>query len=718
MSDPRTLLLIDNDPGHAEDFLAALLTAKDGPFRSEWLRTISEGTERLRKNSIWAIFANLSLPDSQGLETFNKIQEAAPGIPTLILARADDEAIAAEALRRGAKDYLLEGHIDAYSFGRAVHNLTEREAAEEALFTEKERTQATLSSIGDGVITADASGKVTYINAVAEEMTGWSCEQATNKPLEQVFQIIDAATLEPIANLVALAIERNNTIAPAAKHILIRRDGRESSIEASTTPTHDRSGMIAGVVIVFHDLSASKAISLEMSYLAHHDALTELPNRTLLRDRLGQAIATARRNGTQAAVLFLDLDGFKSINDSLGHAVGDKLLQAVAKRLVGVVRGSDTVGRQGGDEFVVLLTEIKRASDAGIAARKISTALAAPLSCDPYDLHVTASIGVSTYPEDGDDAETLMANADTAMYQAKEHSPSNYQFFKKHMNVRAIERRSVEAELNRALMRGEFTVHYQSKVNLYTGDVVGAEALIRWVHPERGIISPVQFIPIAEECGLILPIGRWVFRETCRQVREWIDSGLSVVPVAVNVSSLEFRSEGFIESLRAAIRDADLDPTYIDLELSETALMRHAKSSVTALKDFKRIGVRLSLDDFGTGYSSLGYLKWFPIDTLKIDQSFVHSITTDAADATIVSAMIAMAKGLQKRVVAEGVETEDQVNFLKAQNCDQAQGYYFGRPTVAGDFAKLLEPRRAASSPPVSYGKDMAWNHQGLILVK
>ena len=533
-----------------------------------------------------------------------------------------------------------------------------------------------------------------------------------------MFQIIDATTREPWANLVALATERNTALALAANCILIRRDGHESAIEDSTTPIHDRSGMIAGVAIVFRDVSASKALSLEMSYLAHHDSLTELPNRILLRDRLGQAIATARRNGTQAAVLFLDLDGFKSINDSLGHAVGDKLLQAVAKRLVGVVRGSDTVGRQGGDEFVVLLTEIKRASDAGIAARKILTALAASYACDPYDLHVTASIGVSTYPEDGDDAETLMANADTAMYQAKEHSPSNYQFFKKHMNIRAIERQSVEAELNRALIRGEFTVHYQSKINLHTGDVVGAEALIRWVHPDRGLISPAQFIPIAEECGLILPIGRWVFRETCRQLREWIDSGLSVVPVAVNVSSLEFRSEGFIESLRAAIRDADLDPTYVDLELSETALMRHAKSSIAALRDFKRIGVQLSLDDFGTGYSSLGYLKWFPIDSLKIDQSFVHSITTDPADATIVSAMIAMAKGLQKRVVAEGVETEEQVSFLKAQQCDEAQGYYFGKPTIAADFAKLLGHPPAASPPPDAYGTSMAWNEQRLILVK
>jgi diguanylate cyclase (GGDEF)-like protein/PAS domain S-box-containing protein len=717
MSDPRNVLLIDNDLVHAEDFFAALLTAKEGPFRAEWFRTLAEAIERLRENNIWAIFANLSLPDSQGPDTFDRIQQVAPRIPTLILAGADDEAIATEALRHGAKDYLLEGHIDAYSFGRAVHNLAEREAAEEALFAEKERAHVTLSSIGDGVLAADASGNVTYLNAVAEEMTGWSSAEAMRKPLTEVFPIIDANTREPWANLVKVAAQRNTPLALSAKCILIQRDGDECTIENTTTPIHDRSGMIAGVVIVFRDVSVSKAMSLEMSYLAHHDSLTDLPNRILLRDRLGQAIATARRNGTQAAVLFLDLDGYKHINDSLGHGVGDKLLRAVAKRLVAVVRGSDTVGRQGGDEFVVLLTEIKRASDAGIAARKILTALADSHACDPYDLHVTASIGVSTYPEDGDDAETLMANADTAMYQAKENGPNNYQFFKKQMNIRAIERQLVEAELNRALERNEFTVHYQPKINLETGGIVGAEALIRWNHPDRGLISPVQFIPIAEECGLILPIGHWVLRETCRQVREWIDSGLRVTPVAVNVSSLEFRSEGFIQGLRNALRDTRLDPLYLDLELSETALMRHAKSSVVALKEFKGIGVRLSLDDFGTGYSSLGYLKWFPIDSLKIDQSFVHSITTDSADATIVSAMIAMAKGLQKRVVAEGVETEAQVNFLKAQNCDEAQGYYFGKPTVAAQFARLLGAD-VASSPQHAYRRELEWNQQGLILVK
>jgi diguanylate cyclase (GGDEF)-like protein/PAS domain S-box-containing protein len=711
MSELRTLLLIDNDPAHAEAFHAAAFAANDGSFQPEWFRTLAQAVERLRRNGVWAIFASMSLPDSEGLETFDKILQAAPGIPILVLAGAADDVIAVEAMRHGAKDYLLEGHIDSYSFGRAFRNMVERETAEEELFAERERAQVTLNSIGDGVLSADVLGNVTYLNVVAEEMTGWTSAEAMGRPLADVFQIIDANTREPSADPVALAVQGNKTVGLAANCILIRRDGHESAIEDSTAPIHARSGMIAGAVIVFHDVSVSKAMSLEMSHLAHHDSLTDLPNRTLLKDRLCQAIATAHRNGTQVAVLFLDLDGFKHINDSLGHGVGDKLLRAVAKRLVSAVRGSDTVGRQGGDEFVVLLTEIKRAADAGITATKILTALAASYTCDPYDLRVTASIGISTYPEDGDDAETLLANADTAMYQAKKHGPNSYQFFKKQMNVRAIRRQSVEAELNHALERDEFELHYQPKISLHTGEIVGAEALVRWQHPDQGLITPAQFIPIAEECGLILPIGHWVLRETCRQAREWIDSGWRVIPVSVNISSLEFRSEGFIEGLRGILRDSSLDARYLDLELTEAALMQHAKSTVAALTELKTIGVRLSLDDFGTGYSSLGYLKWLPIDALKVDQSFVHNITTDSGDATIVSTMIAMAKGLNKRVVAEGVETEAQLTFLKAQNCDEAQGYYFSRPMVAELFEKLLE----VSSFKLNYGEESRWNQPGLI---
>jgi diguanylate cyclase (GGDEF)-like protein/PAS domain S-box-containing protein len=686
----RTLIFIDDDQTRFTTFRAAALAASDGPFKLEWFRTLSQGIERLRKARVWAVFVSLNLPDSHGLSTLARILETVPGIPTLVMVGSKEELLAKEALRHGAKDYLIRGHFDCYSFDRAIRNMVERKTAEEELFREKERAQVTLNSIGDAVLSTDLPGTVTYLNVVAEEMTGWTSAEAVGRPITEVFNVINAFTREPSLNPMELAIRENKIVGLAAHCILVRRDGSEFAIEDSAAPIHDRSGEIVGSVIVFHDVKASKAMSADMFHRAQHDALTDLPNRSLLEDRLSQAIAAARRNGTNLAVLFLDLDGFKHINDSLGHGVGDKLLQSVGTRLVGAVRTSDTVSRRGGDEFIVLLPEIKLAPDAGILARKLLNALSINDRSNPHGLPVSASIGISTYPEDGDDSETLLKNADTAMYQAKITGANNFQFFRKEMNLQAIERQGVESDLIRALDRREFVLHYQPKVSLKTGKITAAEALIRWIHPERGPLNAVDFIPIAEECGLILRVGNWVLKEACRQAQEWIGMGLNSCRLAVNVSLAEFRSEGFLDGVRSALRESGLDPCFLDLEVTETVALRHSKSTVTILTELKAIGVRLSLDDFGTGRASLGYLKWLPVDSLKIDQSFVHNITTGTYDDTIVSTIIAMAKGANKCVVAEGVETEKQLKFLQAHGCDEAQGYYFCAPMAAAEFAKLL----------------------------
>jgi diguanylate cyclase (GGDEF)-like protein/PAS domain S-box-containing protein len=691
MTEIRNLLLIDENPAHAESFQEALLNAKDGPFLGEWVQTLSQSVERLHERTTWAIFASLSLPDSQGLDTIDKLLQVAPGVPILVIGGAEDEDLSTEALRRGAKDYVLNGHIGTYSFGRAIRHIAERKAAEEQLFTETERASVTLNSIGDAVLSSDVVGNVTYLNVVAEKMTGWTCAEACGSPLDKIFHIIDGVTRKPSPNPMERAMQENKTVKLTPNCILIRRDGSESSIEDSAAPIHDRSGMITGAVIVFHDVTASRAMTQEMSHLAQHDILTDLPNRLLLKDRISQAIVASRRNHTKVAVLFVDLDGFKDINDSLGHAVGDTVLQSVAKRLARCVRSSDTVSRQGGDEFVVLLSEIKQPSDAAITARKILTAVTASHNFEKQDLQLTASIGVSTYPEDGQDAEILMKSADTAMYESKKRGHNNYQFFKPDMNTRTIERQTIEADLRGALKRQEFVLHYQPKINLLTGKITGAEALVRWLHPVRRLVPPLQFIPIAEESGLILFIGQWVLREACKQAQDWIDAGMHPTPVAVNVSALEFRSEGFLESLRAILKDTRLDPRYLELELTESVLMQHAESSASVLGELKSIGVRLAVDDFGTGYSSLSYLKRFPIDSLKIDQSFVRDIATDTDDATIVSAVITMAKSLRQCVIAEGVETEEQIRFLQSHACDEAQGYYFSKPIIAHQFAKLIE---------------------------
>jgi diguanylate cyclase (GGDEF)-like protein len=434
----------------------------------------------------------------------------------------------------------------------------------------------------------------------------------------------------------------------------------------------------------------ARAVVLQLSHLAQHDALTDLPNRLLLNDRLTQAISLARRNRHLLAVLFLDLDGFKNINDSLGHSVGDKLLQSVAACLSDSVRKSDTVSRQGGDEFVILLPEVTHAADAAISAAKIITELNKTHNLGEHNLRITVSIGISTYPDNGEDAETLIKNADTAMYHAKQCGRNNYQFFKADMSLRAVERQSLEGQLRYAIERHELLLHYQPKVNLKTGAIVGVEALIRWQHPRRGLLLPGQFLSIAEDTGIIVAIGQWVLREACRQTREWRDAGLLVVPVAVNISSLEFRSEQFLEHVQTALNDTCLDSSYLELELTETVLMRHAESTIYMLGQLKALGVRLAVDDFGTGYSSLSYLTRFPIDSLKLDQSFVHNIVAKSNDAIVIGAVISMTKSLKQRVIAEGVETAEQLAFLQAHGCDEGQGYYFSRPVAARQFANLL----------------------------
>ncbi|PYU77241.1 MAG: diguanylate cyclase [Acidobacteria bacterium] len=389
--------------------------------------------------------------------------------------------------------------------------------------------------------------------------------------------------------------------------------------------------------------------------------------------------------------MFLDLDGFKRINDSLGHAIGDKLLQSVAACLAACVRKSDTVSRQGGDEFVILLPEVAQAADAAVSAAKIITGLMRAHTIGANRLRVTVSIGLSTYPDNGEDAETLIKNADTAMYHAKQCRRDNYQFFKPDMSLQAVERQSLEGHLRYALERQELLLHYQPKVNLKTGAITSVEALVRWQHPERGLLLPGQFRTIAEDTGMIVAMGQWVLREACRQTREWLDAGLLAVPVSVNVSSLEFQSEQFSEGVQGALKNACLEPRYLELELTETVLMRHAESTVHALGQLKAIGVRLAVDDFGTGYSSLSYLTRFPIDALRLDQSFVHDISASSDDAIVVSAVISMGKSLKHRVIAEGVETPEQVSFLQAQGCDEGQGYYFSQPVGAQQVAKLLE---------------------------
>jgi diguanylate cyclase (GGDEF)-like protein/PAS domain S-box-containing protein len=688
----NVLLLVEDSPGDAR-LLREMLTDQDGPHRTDvtHVESMAEAEAHLGKGKFDIVLLDLGLPDAQGLGSLRRARAIAPRVPMVVLTGYDDEALAAEALQEGAQDYLIKGQIDPRGLLRALRYAVERKALEEALFNEKERAQVTLNCIGDAVICTDIAGNITFLNIVAEKMTGWRREEAAGRPMADVLQIMDTETREIIPNPMGMAVEQDQTVHLPPNSILIRRDGFETPIEDSVAPIHDREGHADGAVVVFRDVSSARAMALEMIHLAHHDFLTGLPNRMLLSDRVNQVIALAQRHGKKVAILFLDLDGFKHINDSLGHAVGDKLLQSITECLVGCVRGSDTVSRQGGDEFVILLSEVEHSEDAAITARRMLQAVAEVHPVGQHSLHITTSIGVSVFPDDGEDAETLIKNADTAMYQAKENGRQSYQFFKPAMNVRAVERQSIEEALRTALERNELSLHYQPIINLRSGAITGAEALLRWTHPTRGPVSPAQFIPVAEDCGLILPIGNWVLREAAKQARAWLDAGLPLGSVAVNISAMEFRHEDFLEGIFAALEDTNLDPKFLELELTESVLMKRAESAASVLQTLRANGVQLAIDDFGTGFSSLSYLRRFPVDALKIDQSFVRQISTAPDETTIVTAIISMGRSLNLRVVAEGVETQEELSFLQAHQCDEAQGYYFGRPVPPAIFAKLLE---------------------------
>jgi diguanylate cyclase (GGDEF)-like protein/PAS domain S-box-containing protein len=582
--------------------------------------------------------------------------------------------------------------------------------AAEAMLLESEVAKVTLDSLGEAVLRSDIRGNVIYLNRLAERMTGWRREEAMGRPVADVLQIIDGTSRAEVGNILEMITQEDKTArlpVNCMNPVLVRRDGFECGIDNSATLTHDRDGGVTGMVVAFHDVSAARVRSLEMSHLAQHDSLTDLPNRVLFNDRLEQAICLAARQDKQVAVIFVGLDHFKRINDTLGHGVGDKLLQSIAKRLTACVRRTDTVSRLSGDEFVVLLSQVEREEDAAFSARKILRALGAPHIVDGKRLDISVSIGISTYPSHGPDAETLMNKADTAMYEAKQHGRNTYRFFQLDMDARFAERTLLEADLRCALGRNEFLLHYQPKLNLQTGRITGMEALIRWIHPERGMVPPAQFVPIAEECGLMLSIGRWVLLEACKQSQAWSKSGRGGVSVAVNVSALEFGDKDFLSGVRAVLIATGVNPRNLELELTESVLMRDPEVAIGILAALKTMGVQLAIDDFGTGYSSFSYLRRFPVDALKLHQSFVHEITEDPRDATIVSAMIGIGNSLRQRVIAEGVETREQLNFLQSHQCGEGQGYYFSRPVVAEQAEKLLETgfEKAWSVSPSLGGK-------------
>jgi diguanylate cyclase (GGDEF)-like protein len=555
----NTVLLIEDNPGDARLIELMLSEDPDTPFRLSCVDRLSRGLEFLSSQKPGIVLLDLSLPDSHGLETFDKVFAHSPAVPIIVLTGNDDQMLALSAVKTGAQDYLVKGKLDRELLVRAMHYSIERKRYQE-----------------------------------------------------------------------------------------------------------------------------------QLEHQANYDALTGLPNRNLLHDRLKQAVF-AQRQQRSIAVVFIDLDHFKFINDSLGHSAGDRLLRQMADRLREAVRDGDTVSRLGGDEFILVLNDQHTEDIVFRAMQRIIAKVSEPVVLEGQELTVTCSAGISLYPQDGPDVDTLLKNADAAMYRAKDHGRNNFQFYTAEMNKLVNERLSLEANLRRAVERDELVLHYQPKHDLRTGAIVGVEALLRWSHPEWGLVYPDRFVPLAEETGLIGPMGEWVLRTACAQNRAWQDAGLPPVVMSVNLSPRQFRQDALFKTVARILAETGLRPEFLEMEITESMVMHNMEISIAILKGLRELGVQLSVDDFGTGYSSLAYLKTLPIGILKIDRSFVHDINGRADDGGLLArAIISLGHSLKLKVIAEGVETESQLDFLKAHQCDEAQGFYFSKPVPPEDCAKLL----------------------------
>jgi diguanylate cyclase (GGDEF)-like protein/PAS domain S-box-containing protein len=597
-----------------------------------------------------------------------------------------DKAVSHEVLWKRKDGSLIWVSLNAHTvhsshgvayFEGFVYDVTERRIAEETLRTQS----AAITSSMDGIGILDDRLDFTYSNDALAKLFGHiepSSIVGTNlcdlyEPPEQV---------RFVTSILPIVQQRGRWRGEATG---MRSDGSTFPQEISLTAIDG-----GGLVAVVRDITERTYAEEQIKHLAYHDALTGLPNRLLFKDRVTVALSHAQRNNSRLAVLFLDLDRFKVINDSLGHNIGDQLLQEVSTRVQTCLRDSDTVARLGGDEFTILLPNLIHSDDAAPVAQKILDAIRAPFHIEERELFTSTSIGISLYPEDASDAETLIKNADTAMYQAKELGRDNYQLFNAYVNARALQRIALEHGLRRALNNEEFDVFFQPIVDLRTGVVTGMEALLRWNHPELGSIPPSTFIPLAESAGIMMPIGAWALRQACMRAREWQKAGFNNLSLAVNLSVTQLQSVDLVQAVRATLDETGLPPEQLELEITESTAMQSPEISVRVLSELKKLGIRISLDDFGTGHSSLAYLKRLPIDTVKIDQSFVRDIDADPNSSAIVTAIIAMAHSLKLKVIAEGVELEEQAIFLRRYGCDMMQGFLFTKPVPAEEFGMLL----------------------------
>jgi diguanylate cyclase (GGDEF)-like protein len=735
------VLLIDNDPDEARRVKQLLSKPRSNiDFELECKEQLGSGLDYLNRKAADIVLVNLSSMNNQGLDSFIQIQAKKPSVPIIVIAHVEHEDLALEAVRQGAQDYWLKGQEEelklAYVMRHAIarkrseyvlreserrlhkHNqaLTQlvksknfamghvHEALQEIIKTAAETLEVNRTGVwlydnndqeihctiayqrDQGFLTSDKRVDVAkFTNYFASHEHARSIAVHNIHKDKRAQELLDSHLTEfGVKAFLDAPIRLRGRIIGFLCHWQ-NENTRHWALEEQTFASS-----MADLVALAIEVGDRKQAEEQLERLAYYDSLTNLPNRPLFVEELSRSILTARQYQTLVSVLYLGLDHFKRINDTLGHAGGDELLKAVAERLKGELNPKDRVSRIGGDAFAILLSNISKTKDAVDVTNRIANVFKAPFLIHGQEFFMSWSVGISFYPMDGRDASTLLKNSDTAMFRAKQQGRNNFQFYSPAMNAKALERLVLENSLRHALERDEFRVHYQPIIDLKTGRITCAEALLRWEHPNLGLISPGEFIPLAEETGLIVPIGEWVFKTACMQNKSWQTKGYDPVRVTVNLSARQFQHEDLVKMIKDGLKEAGLKPQSLELELTESLIMHNAEKSTATLRDLSAMGLKLSIDDFGTGYSSLNYLKRFPIHTLKIDRSFVRDITTDPDDAAIVKAIISMAHSLKIEVVAESVETQEQLEFLRSHGCDKIQGFIFSRAVPFDAFEQLL----------------------------
>ncbi len=656
------------------------------------------------------VLMDVTMPVMDGFTACAAIRQMSAGqhIPIIMMTGLDDVDSINQAYEVGATDFITKPFHSAVLVNRVRYILRAQEMAHELREREASLAHAQrLAKLGSWQWNVEQQQLSRSREAV--RITG-ALARGTLDPITELLPLVHPADRENVEKIYTTVLQGGVT--DQLEYRINAANGTERIVHEELEVNLDSDGQVIRLFGTVQDVTNRRESEERIRHLAYYDSVTGLPNRTLLKEYIRKALSAARRYKRSTALLFLDLDRFKRINDTLGHSTGDALLRMVAERLSACLRDSDllspiakapiddeknwsavpesSVARLGGDEFVILLSEIRRPEDAAMVAKRVIETLQNPFMLGESEVYVTGSIGISTYPEDGDSDESLLKYADAAMYYAKDDGRNRYHFYTQSINQRAIERVDLESSLRKALEKGEFALHYQPKINIHSGLITGAEALLRWNCPRRGFVPPDTFIPIAEESGLIIPIGEWVLKEACRQNKCWQNQGLTPIRMSVNISAAQCQDAKLWDTVASVLKETQLAPELLELEVTETLLMRDIETSIAILKRLKSLGLKISIDDFGTGYSSLSYLKRLPLDTIKIDRSFIQDIDTDPDDATIVAATINLGHNMRLNVLAEGVEEVSELEFLRQHNCDEIQGYLFSKPLSADDFQQWL----------------------------